>query len=257
MRRFLIACVVAALLAPAALADGAETAALGEIADALIQKGPDGVAYGARYYQSLPVTADGKRLIKIYMQPYPREVALINRNLWYQLADAAPVGASLQQWVLEEYRGEFPQLSFEVTNDPAQATMFMLEARFVPNPQSGKQRATDNYYKTAANSMNAKVGANLCALIHFNSIGNPWLRKAIDEGKSSVVRATILNELFNGFAVSDFQDLDAGKLSPATQAWLAAHRTTIDDYTITRSGGPMEDVHLKALDHVIVEKLFR
>lgn len=240
---------------PAHAADS--NTALNEIADALIQRGVDGVPYGSLYYRSLPMGEDGKRIVRIYAKPYPRELALANRALWYAMADAAPLSPTMQQWVLQEYNREWSQLRFEVTDDPAQATMFMVEARFVPNAQSGKQRDAKAYYQTAANSMNASVGGVRSALIHFNSIGNPWLRKAIDANQGSVVRATMLNELFNGFAVLDFQELNVAKLSPTTQQWLAAHRARIDDYTVTRSGGPLEDEYLKPLDKILIEKLLQ
>ena len=67
----------------------------------------------------------------------------------------------------------------------------------------------------------------------------------------------ILNEIFNGLGVNDFQKLDENKLSQPTRDWLTTHRAHIDDYTITRSGGPRDDEHLKALDKVIVGKLFQ
>lgn len=257
MKCFLcILMVVMMLFSTPVVADEADDAALNEIASALIQKGHNGVAYGSTFYAALPKAPDGKRIIRIYPKPYDREMALINKNLWYQLNDPKPLRPQLQEWVLETYTREFPAIYFEITDDPEQASMFMLEAQFVPNATSGKSRPPEAYTMTAANSMNAGIHGHICGLIHFN-LGNPWLKQYIENGAGPVVRATILNEFFNAFAVSDFQDLDATKLSPTTQAWLTAHRANIDDYTITRSGGPRDDEHLKALDRIIINRLFQ
>lgn len=253
LRRFIVALVCCfALQAQAAPTDDA---ALHEIADALIQKGADGKAYGSLYYRSLPLTADGARVIRLYTKPYARVVGLVRRSLWYELVDTQAVRPTVQQWALDVYAREFPQLRFELTDDAAQANLFMVEARFVPNTYSGKVRPADTYYKVAANSMNASIGGRRSAIININSGGNPWLAKLIAADEGATVRATLLNEMFNGFSISDFQDLNVQALSPATQAWLAVHRTSIDDYTITRSGGPREDEHLKPLDRLIAEKL--
>lgn len=255
MHRFLIALVLVCLVAPIARANDA--AALDAIAYALIQRGADGVPYGTLYYRALPQAGDGRKLVRIYPKPYARELALVNRSLWYRLVDAQPLSPTMQAWLLEVYRREFPQLQFEITDDPTQANLYTVEARFVPNPHSGKQRPANAYYKTAGNSMNASIHGRLSALIHFNSIGNPWMRTAIDREQGAVIRATMLNEFFNGLAVSDFQDLKPQTLNAEAQTWLTAHHTTIDDYTITRSGGPRDDEHLKPLDRAILQQLFR
>jgi hypothetical protein len=181
----------------------------------------------------------------------------VNAHLWYQLDTPAPLRDQMVAWVLEVYRREFPQLAFEVTDDPANASMFMVEATFTPSATEAKRRAADAYLKTAANSMNASINGRPAAIINFNSLGNPWLAQAIEKNQGAVVRATILNEFFNGFAVSDFQDLKPESLSQPTQAWLTQHRARIDDVTITRSGGPREDERLKSLDQKILHQLWR
>ena len=248
----LVSCFL--LVAPAWAEDG-EQAALEDIANALIQGDAKG-AYGTQYYQSLPITADGKRLIRIYAQPYSRVVELVGRNLWYELQDTQPLRPVLREWMLEEYRREFPMLAFEFTEDPALANLYTLEARFVPNNKSGQRWSEDAYKETAANSMHAGIAGRRSMLINFNTLGNPWLAQAIARNKSAVLRATMLNEMFNGLSVRDFQDLDEGRLQPATRQWLNAHRAHLDDYTITRSGGPAEDEFLKPLDKILIRKLF-
>lgn len=255
MFRRLASLILGCLLAFPAWADGAEDAALKEIASALVWGDSYG-PYGARYYQSLPIV-DGKRLVRIYAAPYPRELAFVQKNLWYELADARVLDEKMKSWMLETYNREFPQMKFEFTNDPNDANLFTVEARFVPNATSGKSRPAEAYYKTAANSMNASIAGKRRALVHFNTLGNPWLGQAIAENLGPVVRAIMLNEMFNGFAVRDFQELDESKLSKPTRDWLEAHRANIDDYTITRSGGPREDEHLKPLDRIILQQILR
>jgi hypothetical protein len=244
------------LLVTPAFAQTPDDTALKEIATALIQKDARGVAHGTRFYQSLPNAADGRRIMRIYTKPYPRVAQLVNGNLWYQLTETAALSEQMKAWVLEVYSREFPQIVFEITDDPAQATMFMVEAKFAPSANEAKRLAPDAYVETAANSMNASINGKRSAIINFNSLGNPWLRQAINKQQGAVVRAIILNEFFNGFAVSDFQNVTPDTLSEPTRAWLEVNRPRIDQFTITRSGGPREDERLKPLDRQIIRALF-
>ena len=235
-----------------------DDAPLNELAEALIERMPDGTPFGQFMIGSLPRAADGKPILRFYFAPDPASMEKLHAysGRWYELVNPHAVSPQIQAWTLEELNREISLMHIEATNDPAQAVVYVSESAFAPRTDGGPRRPDAMYRTVAANTVFLALRSRgALAFINLNSEGNPAFRKIIAEGRGAVVRATMLNEFFNAIGVKDFQNLDQSKLSPATRSWLAEHQAAIDDYTITRSGGPLEDERLKKLDFIILGKL--
>lgn len=218
------------------------------------------MSYGSKLLAGLDKTAAGKRVVHFYSKPMQRAVSLVNNSLTHELSSPAPLRDRIEAWAMEVYAREFPGLKFVHTDSENEADMIIFEAEFKPNSKNKKSRTETELRATAATSMLANINGKKRALITLNTAGNPWFKQAIESGRGEIVRATLLNEFFNGLAVDDYQSLDLSKLKDrkAYEEWLAYIKSqgkTVDDFTVTRSGGPMDDEKIKALDKVIIGRI--
>ena len=247
----------------------AQTAALEEIAEALLLVEEGGGTLGARFVASMDASADGEPLVRIYADsPAPAVAAhelvgrLIGRNqggVEFLFADTTAVRPDLQQVMLEVYREQFTGLDFVLTSDPTQANVFVFETTLVPNPQHFREAWEGR--KIDAFTMSA-VWDPPISIITLNTGDPEAFGETVAEGTRSKLEGVFLNEMMNALGTYDLQDLDFGLFSHSTQLWVARQEHdhgagVLDRFTITDSAAPVHSPELLEMDLMLVRRVLQ
>lgn len=251
---------------PADIAQQEETAALEDIARALILTHPEGPLAGGKWLSELTLQNNGRRLVTIYSgtEQVDGLKALLARGHRFNIENPRTIDKKLQDWMLEGYKRQFPDMDFAMTDNLGSADLIILQTKLLPNTRRSQPLNPDEISTYKAYSfMSGAVGGKTHGVVLLNTDGNPKFGRRIANGDTKYVQAMFLNEIFNAIGVLDFQAMDRNKLKPATRKWLDEKEKAgggiqaMDAYTITRSGGEHYDDEVKALDKIILKQLYQ